>query len=301
MELYQLKTFVVVADEGNLTRAATRLHASQPAVSGHIKSLEEELDLTLFIRTSRGMELTPAGEKLRRKALAVLNAAEDLENSARDMRDELEGELHIGLNTDPDFLRVTELVAEMSEHHPRLKLHLSQSSSGAILDDVKNRTLDAGFVFYENPYAEVVTTPIHRTRLCVVAPKAMAEHACNCTLSELAELPWVWPAGRCFYRKVLEAEFTALGKRPTDVIQADGEEVIRKLVSMGKGMSLMRIDEAIKEAACGVLVICDLALDLYVDLFFAHAKSRAKDPALKALSEAVKRLWEVEITNRHAA
>ena len=53
MELYQIKSFIAVAEEGNLTRASTRLFASQPAVSAHIKSLEEELGLNLFERTEK--------------------------------------------------------------------------------------------------------------------------------------------------------------------------------------------------------------------------------------------------------
>ena len=61
MELYHLRTFVTVAEEGHLTRASERLFTSQPAVSAHIKALEEELGVTLFDRTPRGMQLTPAG------------------------------------------------------------------------------------------------------------------------------------------------------------------------------------------------------------------------------------------------
>ncbi len=54
MELYQLKTFATVAEEGHLTRAAERLHLSQPAVSGHIKALERTLDVRLFERVGHG-------------------------------------------------------------------------------------------------------------------------------------------------------------------------------------------------------------------------------------------------------
>ena len=54
MEIHHLKTFVTVADEGHLTRAADRLHTSQPSVSAHIKALEEELGLILFLRTPQG-------------------------------------------------------------------------------------------------------------------------------------------------------------------------------------------------------------------------------------------------------
>jgi DNA-binding transcriptional LysR family regulator len=58
VELYQLKTFVPVAEEGNLTRAAEKLFISQPAISAQIKALEEELRVELFRRSARGMTLT---------------------------------------------------------------------------------------------------------------------------------------------------------------------------------------------------------------------------------------------------
>jgi DNA-binding transcriptional LysR family regulator len=64
MELYQLRTFVTVAEEGHLTRAAERLHLSQPAVSGQIKALEQELEVRLFDRSVSGMELTASGREL---------------------------------------------------------------------------------------------------------------------------------------------------------------------------------------------------------------------------------------------
>ena len=61
MELTQLRTFVAVAQEGHLTRAAERLHISQPAASAHIRALESSFEVQLFVRTNRGLELTEAG------------------------------------------------------------------------------------------------------------------------------------------------------------------------------------------------------------------------------------------------
>ncbi|MFZ5570735.1 MAG: LysR family transcriptional regulator [Thermodesulfobacteriota bacterium] len=72
MELYQLKTFVTVAGEGHLARAANRLHASQPSVSAHIKSLEDELGVALFTRGPKGMALTREGSILCKQAEEVL-------------------------------------------------------------------------------------------------------------------------------------------------------------------------------------------------------------------------------------
>ena len=78
MELYQLRSFAVVAELGHLTRASERLHLSQPALSAQIKALEDELGVTLFERTPSGMVLTSAGRALLPEAEKVLAAAQAL-------------------------------------------------------------------------------------------------------------------------------------------------------------------------------------------------------------------------------
>ncbi len=120
MELYQLRTFVAVAEEGHLTRAAERLFISQPAVSAHIKALEEELGVALFTRSSRGMQLTRDGQTLRPQAEAALKSVGDLLSQARSLRENLTGELHLALNTDPELLRVRRLMDALRAAHPKL-------------------------------------------------------------------------------------------------------------------------------------------------------------------------------------
>ena len=118
MELYQLRSFVTVAEEGHLTRAAKRLFLSQPAVSAHIKALEEELGLVLFTRTPQGMQLTQEGQALKRQAEQALAAIDDVSRQAQSLRTELSGVMTIGLHTDPAFLRIDQFFSIMSEHYP---------------------------------------------------------------------------------------------------------------------------------------------------------------------------------------
>jgi DNA-binding transcriptional LysR family regulator len=76
VDLRHFRSFVVVAEEGNIGRAATRLFITQPALSRQLQRLEEELRVVLFVRVPRGVELTDAGRELLGKARAALDAAE---------------------------------------------------------------------------------------------------------------------------------------------------------------------------------------------------------------------------------
>src|SRR3954466_4462489 len=96
MEIHQLKTFVVVAREGSITRASERLHLSQPAVSAHIKAIEDTLGVALFERTARGMTLTADGERLLAKAEHTLAAHQELVDEAKRIKGSLTGKLRLG-------------------------------------------------------------------------------------------------------------------------------------------------------------------------------------------------------------
>jgi DNA-binding transcriptional LysR family regulator len=78
MEIYQLRTFVTVAQQGHLTQAAELLHLSQPAVTAQIKAIEEEVGMSLFERTAGGVVLTLAGQELLPRAQDILVSARRL-------------------------------------------------------------------------------------------------------------------------------------------------------------------------------------------------------------------------------
>lgn len=81
MSLVQLESFVAVAEEGNIGRAAKRLHVTQPPLTRRIRGLEDELGVSLFLRTSKGVRLLPAGEVLLGHARKILALVEDAKSS----------------------------------------------------------------------------------------------------------------------------------------------------------------------------------------------------------------------------
>src|SRR5262245_52304794 len=155
MDLNQLRTFVTVADFGHLTRAAEALHLSQPAVSGHIKALEEGFGVTLFERSSSGMSLTPSGRRLLAESAQIINAVEHLKHSAQELRGEPTGKLKLGTVLEPSLLRVGDLLVQARELYPQIELELAQVMSSDALARVSEGTLDASFWFGARPEGDL--------------------------------------------------------------------------------------------------------------------------------------------------
>jgi len=103
MEIYQLRTFIAVAQTCHLTKAAQRLNISQSTVSKQIKALESRLGVELFIRTANGSSLSKAGQMLLPQAEKTLQNAIELLNMAKNMLGEITGTLRLGTIIDPEF------------------------------------------------------------------------------------------------------------------------------------------------------------------------------------------------------
>lgn len=296
MELYQLRTFVAVAEEAHLTRAAERLFISQPAVSAHIKALEEELGVALFTRSARGMQLTREGQALRPRAEAALKSVGELLNQARSLRENLSGDLKIALNTDPDLLRVHRLMDALRIAHPKLQVHLPQSSSNIIIEDVRAGRLDGGFAYVaqDGPGLPPELTSLHlaTTSLHVVAPPAWAERLNACTWADLAQESWVWFTDACPCCGLLERQLLPFVTEIRKVAVTDYEGTLKALVSSGAGLGLMQGDEARNWARVGEVCIWPHD-ELSIGIFFLMRADRAGDPALRAMLKTLREVWEL--------
>lgn len=293
MELYQLRTFVAVAEEGNFTKAGKRVHATQPAVSAHIKALEEELGVLLFDRTPRGVELTVAGSELISDAIEVLAAAEKLQARAVTLHGEITGKLAIGLCTDPGYLNVTELLEYMGDRFPKLNLKLVQSPSGEILTELRAKSLDAGFVFSGNPYNDVAAIKLAEPEYFILGAAKWRKKLENASSEELSSYTWVMPTSRCPFRELQLKIFRDFAISPVQTIGADSEQVIRPLVVEGKALALVRDDEVADLLESGRAVACPSLGRHPVELNFVYRKAQVEDPAITALITVVRQLWDV--------
>lgn len=295
MELYQLKTFVMVADVGNLTRAAEQLHTSQPAVSAHIKALEEELGLPLFERTPKGMQLTPSGSILRTRAALALTAAAAVGFEARRLKGALTGKARLGLHIDPRHLRVAKLLTVLRNTHPGLELHYLQRMTWEAPDALRTAQLDAAFVNRVPEGDEFVAYQMETLKLVIVAPMAWKNRLQNSDWRTITSFPWVWTHRLCPIYEVSEKLFAQQGLYPAKAVIADEEATIRRLVTSGVGLTLMMEKEAHGDDAEGKLFIVKENVGT-VDLSLIYLRRRHDDPLIKAISQAIHTVWNLEAT-----
>lgn len=291
MELYQLRAFVAVAAEGHLTRAAGMLHTSQPAVSGQIKALEEELQLTLFTRTSKGMLLTASGQELLPFAKKMLRDSQLMANHARVLRNEVVGSLEIGLNEDGEFLRIESLCSAMVQRYPRLQFTLHNSNSELILKEVAGGSLDCGFIFGACHREDLGIVELGGQRIVLVAPAAWRGKVEGACWEELVGLPWVWQYETCPYRIEAERFFKRSNiKIPDSVYMADQDATTLAIIASGIGVGLIKEQDAQKAQDQGKVIIWQDG-DLTIDLRFVYRKDHSEDPRIQAVIEVVRKIW----------
>jgi DNA-binding transcriptional LysR family regulator len=282
---------VAVNEEGHLTRAADRLHLSQPAVSAHIKALEQILDLKLFERSATGMTPTAAGQAVVDHAQRVLAAVDALRRGAAELKGELIGTLRVGSVSDPQSNRVGDLLAVAVSRYPRLQIELHHAVSGAALQAVRERELDATFYFGEMPGTEFVALPLKQIVYRVAGPAAWADRIRHADWAAISALPWVRTPAISTHNQLVQQLFARYGiDVPPHRIEADSESLIIDLLVSGVGVSLVREDAARPRAQAGELVLWPQA-KLRTTLWFVCAASRAEDALLRALLACVRETW----------
>jgi len=228
MELYQLKIFVTVAKTGAVTKASEQLYLSQPAVSAQIKALEEELGLTLFERTVRGMSLTPHGVVMLEQAQQLLAQQRDMLDEARRLRGGISGRLRLGSNRGPSAQLLGKLLTQLSEAAPELDVSLEFGSPAEIAAAISEGRLDAGFYTEFEQHDLLHSQQVDSFGIEVAASPLLLQAQKPADLlaattpdwAQLAQLPWVSaPEGSCCGRAA-EALFARQQFRPVKTINA---------------------------------------------------------------------------------
>src|SRR6516162_5688648 len=251
MDLNHLRSFVAVAKFGHLTRASEALHLSQPALSSHIKTLEEQFGVTLFERTPSGMTLTPSGRRLLVEAEQIIGAVRHLTHSAQDLRGQPTGHLKIGTVLNPATLRVGEMISRALERYPQIELELSQVMSSDVLAGIRNGALDAGFYFGAAPENDIDSIALRDVVYRVTLPATRAGELLAAEWETIAQQPWIVAPAPSSHHQLVMSLFGDGTPRPERIVEADSESVINDLVESGVGVSLVRDEIAAQSVDAG--------------------------------------------------
>lgn len=146
MDLNKLKAFIVVAEELNFRKSAEILGMTQPPLTRLISSLEEELSIQLFERTTRKVRLTGAGVFLLKEARELVSRSEDLEKAVRAIGKQRSGSLSIGFSTTAFLASLPKIIDEFRDRFPRVRLELHQESRRGLLKGLRSSRFDACFL-----------------------------------------------------------------------------------------------------------------------------------------------------------
>jgi len=248
MELRHLRYFIAVAEEGHVTRAAERLGMQQPPLSQRIKAMERELDVQLFHRRARGVELTDAGRAFFNNARAVLAQLDHtFEATRRTARGE-EGRISIGIvPTSPFHPFVPRVIRAFREAYPQVSLQLEERLGGELLELIGNEQIDVAFIRtpHTNQEQFVINRLLEEPMLVALpAAHALARNGAGggsaLLLKHLARETFILyaPLGTGL-REVTMAACRAAGFSPRVGQEAPRVTSTLSLVAVGLGISLV--------------------------------------------------------------
>lgn len=170
MDLRQLRYFIAVAEEGSFSRAATRLHVSQPPLSTQVKALEDELEVALFARSNRGVSLTPAGTAFFQEARAILARLEQARRNARQAASEDVGTLAVGFVSIAAYGILPPALKGFRAAYPHVEVQLQELTTDAQIRELRAARLDLGIGLAPVDEPDLEFERVQREELILAAP-----------------------------------------------------------------------------------------------------------------------------------
>lgn len=239
LELNDLRSFLILAEQLHFRRAAEILHVSQPALSKQIRRLEDRLGGPLLMRRSRGLHLTSAGQVLLQHARRIVEDSESAERIARLALKGEAGALRVGFGIAVLARGLPNLMMRFRKRFPNVDLSVRNMSTSDQVEALGDRSIDVGFVRLPVRSEEIETIPILNERLMVVLSEQAAWDAKR-GLASLSAAPFILPCradSASFYDHVFRT-CRAAGFVPRVVQEADVFFTVLNLVRAGLGVSI---------------------------------------------------------------
>jgi DNA-binding transcriptional LysR family regulator len=296
-----LKAFLAVAHSRNITRAAADVHLAQSSVSDQIQLLEAELGTSLFIRSKRGLNLTPTGNALKPYAEEILALIDEARAAVEATAERAAGPLRIGALETIASVSMPRWLSAFRGDYPNINLRLDTAGSGGLLQKLQDGDIDVAFCFDRGALdRRFVKRVLSAERLALVAPPNEAELIAD-DLSMLAAKRFVATQAGCVYRYLFDNFFAEAGMAPPQLAaEVDSIRTIAGLVAAGAGLALVPRLAVVDALDCGDLVELSWPGPVQtVSIVAICRRRRVQPPVLKLLLAFIEAFTRVRLSDAH--
>jgi LysR family transcriptional regulator, benzoate and cis,cis-muconate-responsive activator of ben and cat genes len=244
VELRHLRYFVAVAEMENVSRAALKLHVSQPALSRQIRDLEDEIGFSLLERTAKSVRLTDAGRAFLDDARALLQSADEAVTKARAVASAEATEIHVGYSPIPTAEILPKTLQAFQQAMPNVHVRSHDSSIKDILDGIRDGRLQLGLIVppaKASALHDVRYEELFQERVSVaVAPQHQLARRRSLSISEVAAEPLIGLTREDYpdYYDYLSIIFSKVKQKPRVVEEHDSYYGIISAVEAGTGVAI---------------------------------------------------------------
>lgn len=287
MEFHPLKVFLAVTTEKSFSRAAEKLHRTQPAVSLAVQRLENELGEKLIDRSAKDLLLTDAGRIVLDFARRFENLEREMETALAELRDNSAGRLIIGANESTSLYLLRHIQA-YRHLYPRVKVQVRRSLSSRIPAQLVDGDLELAMLTFDPNDDRLVATVIYSDHLAfVVSPQHRFAGRPSVSITELGMETFIAHNVVSPYREIVIDEFQR-HKIPLNMdVEMPTIETIRKMVQRNEGVAFlprMCVEQEIEQ---------EILREVRVQELFVERKIRLVYPARRALSHAARAFLEL--------
>jgi DNA-binding transcriptional LysR family regulator len=240
VKLEWLRSFLAVAESGGFTKAAKHLQLSQPAISTHIKELEENLGVKLFEKVGNGVRLSHVGDAVVGEARAIVLGVKHFRDIARESETGIGGQLTVGASTTPGNYVLPHLLAEFERLYPSVRTSLVIGSSGRILERLLTNEVDLGAIGINPSGNHFTVRPLCEDEVVVFAPRShpLARRRGQIPLPELLRERFIVREADSATRKISEGWLSHLKRAPA-IMELGCPETIKRAVAAGLGVGIL--------------------------------------------------------------
>lgn len=285
MDFKQIEAFITVAKLKSFSKAANAIYLSQPTISSHILNLEKELNVQLFDRNSKEVNLTPAGKCFLDYAVDIINTRNTAISNLCDFNNNICGTLNLSASTTPCNTIVPLLIDKFSKLYPEISFNIVEQSSGKIINDIIDLNCEIGVVGNIIDSDKIKSYCIMEDSLILISSPSM-NVPIKVSVDMLKNYKFIMREKNSATRKTFEAELIDYGY-PADTLKVCCEvnnlDTLLQFVKAGLGVSIVSKQVAEDYISCGKLNYSIVeGLSLKRSLYLVTSSKRTLTPAARA-------------------